>query len=133
MFCRRECPWKSRYISIELSSLNLLTNRFKAATSGKSIWFLLRNYRLRSIPDAPALEFPKITPSGFSMGTTMILSLNKGEYYFYRRNFIYSLLHSSFIKRDSIRELLDSPGWALPVIIMIGFCFVSSCVFPKHT
>jgi hypothetical protein len=35
------------------------------------------NYRFRSLPEAPDLEFPRITPSGLSIGTMMVMTLHR--------------------------------------------------------
>lgn len=37
---------------------------------------LVLNNRLRSLPEAPVLELPKITPSGLIIGTTNVITLN---------------------------------------------------------
>ena len=64
-----ECPWKSRYISILWVCVILLTKFFMSIISGYKKWFLVLNYLFMSFPDAPVREFPRITPSGLTIGT----------------------------------------------------------------
>lgn len=81
-----ECPWKSRYRSTSWVYEILSTKFFRSTISGKRALELVLNSLLRSFPDAPQREFPKMTPSGLVIGTIMVKILTKTWGYFSLRN-----------------------------------------------
>lgn len=77
MFFFLECPWKSRYRSTSCVYDILSTKFFNSTISGNNALELVLNSRLRSFPEAPQREFPRMTPSGLVIGTIMVNILNK--------------------------------------------------------
>ena len=79
------------------------------------------NYLFRSLPDIEERVLPKITPSGFSIGTIKKFTLLlKSSAYLLPPNNI-------SMKPLSTCDPLDSPGCTLPVITM--FFFLLSSLF----
>lgn len=69
---------------MSLVSRILLQNFFKLHIYGNRALFLVLNYLFKSLPIAPVLEFPIITPSGFNMGMKIVITLHFRIIYFLR-------------------------------------------------
>ncbi len=77
MFFFLECPCKSKKNYISYFYIIFDTILLIDVTYGKSGLSFVLNYRLRSNPEAPVLEFPKITPSGFTIGIMIKIVLSR--------------------------------------------------------
>lgn len=67
------------------------------------------NYLLRSLPAALVLEFPIITPSGFTIGIMKKLTFSSNSFAYLQSE------SKNSINPLSICELFDYPGWILEV------------------
>ncbi len=77
--------------------------------------FGLKNYRFKSLPQNEVLKLPIMTPSGFNIGTILMMYRRRNGLRYFGEPVV---VRSAWMKPSIKKEPLDSPGWTRAVMMM---------------